>query len=454
MQTILVVDDEPALCRMLTRKLSLDGYTVHCASDGQTALDKVAVARPELVLLDVHMPGLSGLEVVRRLRARYTSFELPVMMLSGDVDGDTVMDALEAGANDYIAKPFDVSVLRAKVKVQMRRIATESERTAIATQKAPQFVALRSSLGTRRAPLSGPEGAGSHRRRRELTESGVMLSNRYEIEDLIGSGAFGDVFAGRHVQLERPVAIKIMHANVARRADDIADFQREGVIACRLNHPNAVQMLDCGVSSVGVPYLVMELLVGRTLADELAAVGSLSVDRCAVVVRQICACLAAAHAEGIVHHDLKPANVYLHQAFGLEVLKVVDFGTAELMHGLIDAASSSRPVVGSPAYMAPERFTGARASPAADIYSLGCMMYEMLSGRLPFPGGTSLAELAVDHMDVEPPALAAVSTGVPDSIAALVHQCLVKSAKDRPIAADVAARFAAAAATAAEANAV
>jgi serine/threonine protein kinase len=197
------------------------------------------------------------------------------------------------------------------------------------------------------------------------------------------------VFAGVHLALQRPVAIKLFQPS-GNAAEDLSleRFRREGLTACRVNHPNAVAVIDSGVSDAGLPYLVMERLEGRTIAAHLRKAGPFGLRRATRVLADVCSVLAAAHDSGIVHRDIKPSNVFLHRAPGEagEVVKVLDFGIARF----VDSDDPLEPItrtgqfVGTPVYMAPERFAGEKEEGASDVYSVGVLLYEMLTGEAPF----------------------------------------------------------------------
>jgi serine/threonine protein kinase len=196
------------------------------------------------------------------------------------------------------------------------------------------------------------------------------------------------VYRATQLNLVRPVAVKVFHA-LAGHADrtDLERFRREGVSACRVNHPNALAIIDSGVSSAGIAYLVTELLDGLTVGGELEARGGkMSALRMLEIVQPVCQVLAMAHAVGIIHRDVKPENVFLHNGPTGEVVKVLDFGIAKLLDEPVSesAVTSRRVVLGTPIYMAPEQMCAEPLDGRADVYSLAVMVYEMLTGTLPF----------------------------------------------------------------------
>ena len=273
---------------------------------------------------------------------------------------------------------------------------------------------------------------------------GRVLDGKYRVAEKIGSGGFGTVYRGEHTFLHHPVAITVFRPSVGHGSEESIDrFRREGISACRINHPNAVSVLDFDVSGGSLAYLVMELLQGHSLADELRASRTLPPRRVVQIAAAVYAALAAAHDAGIVHRDIKPSNVFLHQGRGEEQVKVIDFGIAKLLDGESEALAKvtlAGTLVGTPAYMAPERLLSAEYDGRADVYSAGVMMYEMLSGRLPFESrGGEYWSVARMHLVESPPPLGSVARGVPPELQAIVDRAMVKEPEHRPTAAEVAA---------------
>src|SRR4051812_30996381 len=251
------------------------------------------------------MPGLNGVQVLEQVRQTKTSVELPVIMVTAKSDSEDVVQSLSKGANDYVTKPIDFPVVLARVESQLRT------REAMLAQMEKRAVAAREEDSTEPGP-------------------GKTLAGKYRLETLIGSGAFGSVYRARHVGLDQAVAVKVLQAAMARTPDAIARFQREGIAACRIRHPNAVSVMDFGVAG-DVAFLVMELLEGHSLEEEINAVGRLPVLRCAEILQAIAAVLVDAHKQGIIQRDVKPANVFLHDTPYGEQVKVLDFGIAKFL---------------------------------------------------------------------------------------------------------------------------
>jgi hypothetical protein len=271
---------------------------------------------------------------------------------------------------------------------------------------------------------------------------GTVLDDKYRLDEKIGSGNFGTVYRGEHMLLHHPVAIKVFRPAVGNTALESLDrFRLEGISACRINHPNAVTVLDFDVSAGSLAYLVMELLEGCSLADELHRLGKFSAARTAQVATSVCDVLAEAHGAGIVHRDIKPSNVFLHRGKTEEQVKVIDFGIAKLTGEGVESDMSATITgtwVGSPAYMAPERFTGDPYDGRADVFAVGVMMYEMLTAQLPYqstPGG----QWSFASMHAKAPATpSTIEPAVPPALDAAIMRAMSRQPENRPSAADLA----------------
>ena len=243
-----------------------------------------------------------------------------------------------------------------------------------------------------------------------------LVADRYRLGRLLGRGGMADVFEGFDERLSRKVAVKLLRAEVSERHPEVrARFEAEARSAAGLSHPNVVAVYDTGEDD-GVPFIVMELLPGQTLADRMAD-GPVDQAWLRRVAGDVLGALAAAHAAGIVHRDIKPANILLgHDGCA----KVADFGIAKSLEAAGPDLTGTNLLVGTPAYMAPERVAGEPATVQADIYSLGVVLYEATAGRKPFSGPNPVALAhAIRQGDAEPleqaradvdPDLAAVTT--------------------------------------------
>jgi PAS domain S-box-containing protein len=276
---------------------------------------------------------------------------------------------------------------------------------------------------------------------------GTDLEGRYRLEQRIGSGGYGVVYRAVQIGLDRAVAVKLFRPASGRiTPEHLRRFRVEGISACRVNHPNAVSVIDSGVSADGLPYIVMELLEGATLGEAILALGRVPPRRAVAILRDICAGLAAAHAEGIVHRDVKPDNVYLHRGRDGEVVKILDFGIAKLMSDTgevpVEALTGTGHMIGTPTYMSPERLQGAPYDGRADVYSVGVMLYELLTGRPPFGvTGSTPWETVRAHLTVHPAPLRELDPALPEQLEGLALATLSKKPDERPTAAELAEKL-------------
>jgi serine/threonine-protein kinase len=252
--------------------------------------------------------------------------------------------------------------------------------------------------------------------------------SRYAVERTLGKGGMATVELAEDTELRRKVAVKRLAASVAE--DDVLQkrFFREARVAAALSHPNLVAVYDAGEED-GLPYIVMEYVEGETLADLLARTGPMQPERAVEHLLQVCAGLERAHAAGLVHRDIKPQNVLIRND---GVVKIADFGIARMLEGtqLTEAGT----VLGTAAYLAPEQASGAPVTTAADIYSLGAVAYELLSGRTPYEF-ESLADLALEQRQPPRPL-----DGVPPELEQAVLRALAFKPADRPRSASEFAR--------------
>ncbi|TNF28376.1 MAG: serine/threonine protein kinase, partial [Deltaproteobacteria bacterium] len=271
---------------------------------------------------------------------------------------------------------------------------------------------------------------------------GSVIAGRFRVERLLGEGASGRVYVATQLSVERAVALKLLQPHHARDRHHVRRFYREARAATRLASPHVVEVFDFGVDDeTRTPFIVMELLAGETLRDRLRRVGPLPVAAAARIGRQIARALIAADAAGIVHRDLKPANIMLvADPAGVEVVKVTDFGVAkELSRADTESLTQRGAAIGTPAYMAPEQVTGAEVSARTDLYALGCVLYELLTGRPPFASDAS-AGLLVDHLlTPAAPLPSPLPSGdsAPEEVAALIAALLAKEPAERPASAAV-----------------
>ena len=424
---VVVVDDSSVNRMLLAGILEQAHYDVRAAAGGREALDLIERVTPDIVLLDVQMPEMNGYEVCAMLKSRPRLAAIPVVFISALEEVAEKLKGFEAGGVDYVTKPFEPAEVLARVSTQVKLFRMQRE------------------LKDRNAELQrrNEQLARAHERTQKMflalssALTGSVLDDTYRIDEKIGEGGFGAVFRGLHLGLQRPVAIKVLRPNpAADMAEQIARFRAEGVAACRVAHRNAVEVLDFGVSSEGIAYLVMELLSGRSIGTILRDTHKLPLSRCRDIGAAVCDALSAAHSAGIVHRDIKPDNVFLHSNDDGEVVKVVDFGIAKLLDVKpedIAEATQLGAVIGTPPYMAPERLMGKTYDARSDIYSVGVLLYLMMCGELPFAAANaSLGEMVKLHLTQKPRELREMNDEIPAPVAGVVMRTLAMEAEMRP----------------------
>ena len=260
---------------------------------------------------------------------------------------------------------------------------------------------------------------------------GRVIADRYLVLALLGEGGMGRVYLGEHVKMNRQCAIKVMSPTLVNDSESLQRFAREASNAARILHPNVAAVFDYGESEK-IIYLVMEYVDGESLSTILAREGSLEPRRAIEIARQIADGLHAAHELGIVHRDLKPDNVIIaHSRSGREIPKVVDFGIAKaLTEAPQDALTRSGLVIGTPEYMSPEQLLGDPVDARADIYSLGCILYQMLTGAPAFAADTR-EQMIRRRLHEAPPHLREVLPNLPSRLDTLIVHMLARSPADR-----------------------
>jgi serine/threonine-protein kinase len=270
---------------------------------------------------------------------------------------------------------------------------------------------------------------------------GRLVAGRYRVIKPLGEGGMGQVYLAEHEAIEKKVALKVLRPEYSRKEDIVTRFQQEAISASRIKHPNVLDVFDFGQLDSGEAFLAMEFLEGHDLSDELAKVKIMSPARALHVALQICRALGAAHARGVVHRDMKPDNVFLQRAGDEEVVKIVDFGIAQLR--TTEEAAKSQPqrkrltktgmIFGTPEYMAPEQAGGRNADLRVDIYAVGVILYEMFTGAVPFTG-ESFMEVLTATVTQPPPPMRTMNPelGIGPELEAVIMRTLSKNPAERP----------------------
>jgi predicted Ser/Thr protein kinase len=261
---------------------------------------------------------------------------------------------------------------------------------------------------------------------------GKTLEEKYRIDSVFAEGGMAILYLAHHTTMERTVVVKVVHGDLISSPSAIKRFEREAKLMARLNHPNIVTVYDFGFINSKQPFLVMEYIRGRNLSERVANQGPPNVKVAAQIIKQICRGLEEAHTCGVIHRDLKPDNIIIQDKVERpDWVKIVDFGIAHLLDGTKRLTRSGR-VTGTPEYMAPEQFKGKQLDVRVDVYSLGVVMFEVLTGRLPFESN-DISVLMAKHLMETAPLISAfrkdIGEGSPVDI--LVQKCLEKEPADR-----------------------
>jgi serine/threonine protein kinase len=259
---------------------------------------------------------------------------------------------------------------------------------------------------------------------------GVLLGERYRIGDRLGVGGMSAVYRATQVQLERSVAVKVARGGLFDDPAVAERFKREALAVARLKHPHVVTVYDFGVQEGVGAYLVMELLEGHSLREELTNRGRVALERAIEMMRQVCSAVHAAHTVGVIHRDLKPDNIFLERTPDGETVKVLDFGIAKVQEGLGLAALTATGTIVGTAYMSPEQCEGESLDMRSDVYSLGCVFYEMVTGHAPF-AGSSFVSMMTKHIAEPPRPLRVWDPEVPSWLETALLRALAKNPTER-----------------------
>ena len=272
---------------------------------------------------------------------------------------------------------------------------------------------------------------------------GRIVNGKYEVLSILGEGGMGVVYKVRHLILQNKntFALKILHPRLCAQADFQSRFLREVEIAMELTHENIIQIRDFGLTEQNLLFYTMDFFAGESLKSVLDRDKVVQPDRVIRVAKQILQALAEAHKSGIIHRDLKPDNLLVEKVDNdIDSVRILDFGIAKVLVGDTETEEKNLTqgnVIGTPKYMSPEQASGERVDGRSDLYSLGCILYEMLTGRPPFSGKTARSIL-VAHLTVPPQPFEKMRTGlhVPPALEALVFKLLAKSPDERPASAE------------------
>jgi len=376
--TILLVDDEAYIRGALGRYLKRAGYTIVEADSGEAALEQVQKGVPDLLVMDVMMPGMDGFETLTALRKQHTDKELPVIMATALDESDHIITAMRAGANDYTVKPFDMKELLERVEKNLKK--------------------------------------------REL-DSGDTVDN-YEILERIGTGGAGNVYRAKEAITERYVAIKVLNAELTGDEEFVARFLREARTAASIRHPNVVAVHAAG--RIGDShYICMELIEG----EDLFAVANripMPAGKAMEIADDIAGGLQELHRHDIIHRDIKPENI-LVDIRGRAL--ITDFGLARNVFSNEEITAHGM-AVGTLPYISPEQLLG-KVDKRSDIYSLGATLFYALCGEPPFSQAEATSDI-IRKKFLQPPLCHEFLPDVPADVSHFVGSLMATEADDRP----------------------
>lgn len=391
---VMVLDDEEHLARMFASALRDRGYSCDVFTDPLAALEKIKQSSYGLLISDIMMPQMSGIDLMKRVHGIKPG--LKVIFITGLSNVETAVEVMKLGASDFIPKPFDLEAFCKRVDIVAQTIEFPAGDASSFQEPDTNFC---------------PNLPG------------------YQVVKRIGTGAMGSVFQARQVALNRLVAVKVIRSSLFTESDAFYRFMREARVAARMNHPNIIQVYDF-VRHEGYLFLVMEYFPSRSLSSIVEKWGPLRWRMAVWITAQVARALNHAASQHIVHRDVKPSNILIGKGWHA---KLTDFGLAKYTAVIEDAkdeAGSTRvgAVVGTPAFLSPEQAMSlSNIDVRSDLYNLGLCLYYMLEGRAPFTG--NVAELIGAHIRRAMPHLTA--TGVPDKLDTIIQQMTEKDREKR-----------------------
>jgi DNA-binding response OmpR family regulator len=393
MSSIICADDDPDMQAMYSHILKKRNYEVRFCASGEEVITAFEERPADLVILDMNMPGMTGLNTTEALRKGLDSFQVPIIIVSANDSEATIVQGLSMGADEYIVKPFKASELLAKI--------------AVALQK-------RGSANVQDMGLS----------------LGSKFAGRYEIQRKIGAGGFSTVYYSHdtHTAPPKETALKVYDLPPSKRNDRqfLSNFLREAYEHSKLTHPNIIKLFDFGQTG-GYYFLAMEYVPGQTLDEVVRLQGALGETHVALIGYEVAKALRYMDENRIIHRDIKPANIMI-TANG--DVKVLDFGLAKKQEeGTLSIKDEFR---GTPQFVSPEYILGdANLDIRTDIYSLGATLYFAATNVRPFSGNATI-EILNNHFREIPPAIKLVNQEYSETFSDLVDRMLARDRNQRP----------------------
>ncbi len=410
-EKILVVDDSRELRTVLSAQLKKQGFEVGLAVDGQDAVNKAPTFKPDLIIMDLMMPRMDGFEATRQLRQLPQTRHIPIVMLSALGGEEDIVRGMEAGATDYIVKPFRAPEMSAKIKTHLRRSQYLRNQHDDDTVE----VLREDDLSIRR-----------------IKETGQIVSTEFagfQIIDKLGQGGTGTVYRAIEPIGLTPIALKVISPFVSQAPGFLNRFQRSSEISIRTRHPNIVRCYTVGEYQ-GIYFLTQELIEGPTLDRLLDRDGPFEQAHAARIMREMGEALAYLETENLIHRDIKPSNIFeTTGSDGQPVAKLADFG---LSRSILDMGRTTEGhVLGTANYLSPEQAMGELAIDSrSDLYSLAATVFHLVTGQPPFEG-ESFQQLVLQHVNRAPTSPLEIRPDMSPAFAGLLLRFLSKKPSDR-----------------------
>jgi DNA-binding response OmpR family regulator len=448
---ILVVDDDSTILNQLKEAFETLSYDVVAARNGQEALELCVKTVPSLIISAWQMPILSGVDLFFHMKNAPTLEQIPFVLITNLGDEDTKVALLERGLEDYWNKPLNIKEVIAKTKKILARVAFSQQFVLPANNKSKRDSASRrertpvvnpvinlSDLDLPTNPSSQANLFNNNYDEPSETYLYVnrVLNNRYKLMRPIGRGGMGIIYQAQDLVDGREFALKLLRREYSSNNVEVSRFWREATTALQVKHPNVIEIYEYGTTSSGQVFITMEILTGHSLMTELTRGRTVSSNHAIKIMEQVCLGMLAVHKQGIIHRDLKPSNIFLlDKPLNGAILKILDFGIAflqpktEMKSLYSERLTDPNMIVGTPEYMSPEQIRKQELNRGSDIYSLGIVFYEILTGELPFLGDP--IEILFAQVNKEPvPINQIISIDI--ELANIIMSMLAKDPKLRP----------------------
>ncbi len=385
--TILVIDDSEINRTVLCEFLKSIGYSTAVAENGLAGFDQLEKISPHIILLDVMMPVMNGIEFLEKIKAIPLLSSIPVIMLSGSDETDDVVKCMQIGAEDYLTKPFNPTLLKTRI-------------------------------------------CGCIEKQKALKQARKL--GQYKLKQKIGEGGMSEIYMASHLLLRRPTAIKLLNIEKVSTLT-LSMFEKEAQLTSSLSHPNTIVIYDYGRTPDGLFYYAMEYLNGFNLRQLIKANGPISEERALHILLQVVSSLEEAHHVGLVHRDIKPANIMLCNRGGIyDFVKVLDWGIVKKISELVEDREL-KTLYGTPQFASPEAISSPKEVDAvSDLYCIGALAYYLTTGEFVF-----------DELDIESLLFAKVTQNpiplskldgvtISEEFESIVLQCLSTDKNQRP----------------------